>query len=240
MPTPVDTFQLVVFVEPAEGRTSLGLFQKMFKADPLGFNSLPGSVSQSNGISGGFNVVVQSQSTRIDLVLSAPSASPEEDASIGDVEAASAFAIRSMTRILPNVSAQRVAIVIQRSQAHADAAAAVAAIRAAVPNLESPPGAVDLWYQTSVIRESKAVSGLNLTFIRRWNTGTKKLLQLTMGPEPSLSFGGPNKIVSIDHVDVFSTDSQKLFPKKANAVMEELAVAAGKLLSDGYASFTQI
>lgn len=234
MATEADSLQIALFVEAREGRSALVFWQKAFKAAPLGFNTL-GGASSSTGVQGDYAVTLQVQPNRVDLLVGPAGANPESVVRIPDIKAAMRFGIGAVERILPGLPVERVAIVLQRTTDKADADEAVATVKASLPGVVAPLGAQDLYYQTRVDRFWTGPPALKLSFVRRWNTGIRSYLQVTVGLSQAPMFGpSEGKIVVLDHVDVFSADPHKLFPKRAIALLDELARVAEDLLSRGY------
>jgi len=235
MPTSLDSIQLVAFTLPVNGRDTLAMWRKLFKTPPSNFNQVPGGVGQCSGQVGAYNVTLQSQPSRVDLILTGPPI-PSTPPILEDGEEALKFGQDRMAALIPT-GTQRVAMVIQRSDEQPDLAAAIAAIKRMVPHLSAPGDAVDLSYQVAVPRPSKVMPGLDLHLLTRWNTGSKSLIKLNVGAAGvSVDQEQETRVISALYLDLYSSQPRSLFPKKAIAVLDELAEYARQLLSRGYAS----
>ncbi len=235
MPISVESIQFAVFTSAPSARSALELWKTATgQPVPENFQQLPPHGTQSSGVENGVNYVLQVQPQRVDLIASLDPrlVGSEAPPYLRDYAAALDSGMTRMKKILAQLKAARIAIVLQAFQLEASADDAVRSVRERVPGLPDAPKTQDLSYQITTVRDSSAHAGVTIARLCRWNTGRKSLIQFDMG---SGSFStNPGPIGFHTYIDVFSSEGDRLFPKKLPDLYDELAAEALSILDRGY------
>ena len=240
-----DTVQGVVFTNPrATQIDAMALWAQLFPGDtPDGFQrnvNAPNLLSTASGERNGYNLTVNSQVGRVDLVIG-PSVStlgivsPSEPPRIDDIEGATIHLTDLQKRIADLCTAIRLSVVLDTGVTVARGEEANA-VQELLEGVAIPSGAVNVNFQFNVPVMSESVSGLPINRHCLFNSGEVGFFQAAPTP-----VGIPQRVNTTPFVgikaDVNTHPRNSIPPGSYAAVIDELAAHAVKVVRNGMKSF---